>query len=147
MSPPLPPRYEDNGDAVNNIIVLTQPTSKGSIEDFGAPDKFLENVAFLFGRQSFAGETLSEGGFAPNRVSAASLLGVDEATDKKGKKYYRYDVLTRSADGDEGGRHQLISAAVSGGKLWVCKVQIGDKRWIKGANKDAQGAINSFTVA
>ena len=32
---------------------------------------------------------MSEGGFAPNRVSAASLLGVGEATDKKGKKYYR----------------------------------------------------------
>jgi hypothetical protein len=56
-------------------------------------------------------------------------------------------VLTRSADGDEGGKHNLISATVSNGKLWICRVQIGDKRWIKGANKDAQGAINSFTVA
>jgi hypothetical protein len=97
--------------------------------------------------QAFSGETLSEGGFAPNRVAAASLLDVSESTDKKGKKYYRYEVLNRSADGDEGGRHQLISASVSGGKLWICKVQIGDKRWIKGASKDAIGAINSFTVA
>jgi hypothetical protein len=141
------PSYEDNGDAVNNVVVLSQPTSKGSIDDFGAPDKFLESIGFLFGRQAFSGETLSEGGFAPNRVAAASLLDVSETTDKKGKKYYRYEVLNRSADGDEGGRHQLISASVSGGKLWICKVQIGDKRWIKGASKDAQGAVNSFTVA
>lgn len=42
------------------------------------------------------GETQSEGGFAPGRVSAASLLGVSEGTDKKGKKYYRYEFLTRS---------------------------------------------------
>lgn len=36
-----------------------------------------------------AGETLSEGGFAPNKVAAASVLDVQEATDKKGKKYYK----------------------------------------------------------
>ena len=139
--------YEDNGDAVNNVVVLTQATTKNSIEDYGAPEKFLESVSFLFGRQAFSGETLSEGGFAPNKVAAASLLDVSEATDKKGKKYYRYDVLARGSDGNEGGRHTLISAAVSGGKLWICKVQIGDKRWIKGASKEAIGAINSFTVA
>jgi photosystem II oxygen-evolving enhancer protein 2 len=53
----------------------------------------------------------------------------------------------RAADGDEGGRHQLISAAVSNGKLYILKVQIGDKRWFKGAKNDAIGALNSFTVA
>jgi hypothetical protein len=51
------------------------------------------------------------------------------------------------ADGDEGGRHQLVGATVSGGKLWMVKVQIGDKRWFKGAKKEALGAFNSFTVA
>lgn len=34
----------------------------------------------------------------------------------------------RAADGDEGGRHQLISATVNGGKLYLLKVQAGDKR-------------------
>lgn len=53
----------------------------------------------------------------------------------------------RTADGDEGGRHQLITAAVSGGNLYILKVQVGDKRWFKGADKDAKGAWNSFTVA
>jgi len=39
---------------------------------------------------------VSEGGFAANRVSAASLLDVSEDTDKKGKKYYKYELLVRS---------------------------------------------------
>jgi len=36
---------------------------------------------------------------------------------------------------------------VSGGNLYILKVQVGDKRWFKGADKDAKGAWNSFTVA
>jgi hypothetical protein len=140
-------RYEDNFDAVNNIAIIAQPTDKGSIDGFGSPDKFLEQAQFLFGKQVFAGQTVSEGGFAPNRVSAASLLDVQEDTDKKGKKYYKYELLVRTADGDEGGRHQLISATVSNGKLWICKIQVGDKRWFKGAKNEATGAFNSFTVA
>lgn len=78
-----------------------------------------------------AGETRSEGGFLPNKVAAASVLDVSEATDKKGRKYYRYQVLARSADDNEGGRHNLIAATVADNKLYLCKVQIGDKRWIK----------------
>lgn len=54
--------------------------------------------------------------------------------------------LTTTADGDEGGRHQLIKATVNGGFLYICKVQVGDKRWFKGAKKEATGAIDSFTV-
>jgi hypothetical protein len=47
---------------------------------------------------SSAGESISEGGFAANRVSAASLLDVSEDTDKKGKKYYKYELLVRSGE-------------------------------------------------
>ena len=36
-----------------------------------------------------------------------------------------------AADGDEGGRHQLINAAVSNGNLYILKCQVGDKRWFK----------------
>lgn len=141
-------RYEDNGDAVNNLVVIVQKSDKKSIEDYGSPDEFLKSVSFLFGAQTFAGETVSEGGFAPNRVSAASLLDLQTATDKKGKPYYKYEFLVRTADGDEGGRHQLISAAVgSDGNLYLLKVQIGDKRWFKGAKKEATGTWDSFTVA
>jgi hypothetical protein len=140
-------RYEDNFDAVNNVAILNLPSDKGSIDGYGAPEKFLEQVNFLFGKQNFSGKTQSEGGFAENRVSAASLLDVAEETDKKGKKYYTYELLVRSADGDEGGRHQLVKATVANGRLWVCKIQIGDKRWFKGAKNEALGTFQSFTVA
>jgi hypothetical protein len=33
--------------------------------------------------------------------------------------------VTRTADGDEGGKHQLITATVNGGKLYICKAQAG----------------------
>jgi len=78
-----------------------------------------------------AGETKSEGGFAPNKVAANSVLDVEEATDKKGRKYYKYHVLSRTADDNEGGRHQLVAAAVADNKLYVAKIQVGDKRWTK----------------
>jgi len=141
-------RYEDNFDAVNNLVILQQKVGKSSIEDLGSPDKFLQDNAYLFGDSTaFTGQTLSEGGFAPNKVSAASVLDVQEATDKSGKKYYKYEVLTRTADGDEGGRHHLLAATVSKGDLYLLKVQVGDKRWFKGAKTEALGAWNSFTVA
>jgi hypothetical protein len=140
-------RYEDNGDAVNNLVVLVQKVGKNSIEDLGSPDKFLSDNAYLFGESaSFTGTTLSEGGFAPNKLGAASVLDVQEATDKKGKKYYKYELLSRTADGNEGGRHQLVAATVSNGNLYLLKVQCGDKRWFKGAKTDAVGSWNSFTV-
>ncbi|KAJ9524261.1 hypothetical protein QJQ45_008452 [Haematococcus lacustris] len=143
-------RYEDNGDAVNHMLVLTQPTDKDSIEAYGSPEKFLESRRYpgtcpYTGQDT--GETESEGGFAPGRVSAASLLGVTAEKDKKGRTYYKYEILTRTGDGNEGGRHQLIKATVSNGSLYVLKVQAGDKRWFKGASKDCLGTLNSFTVA
>merc|ERR1712025_1409927 len=137
-------RYEDNFDAVNNLVVIKEATSKGRIEDFGSPEQFLNSFAFLFGQQSYAGKTISEGGFAPDRVSAASVLDAEGTSDKKGKTLYRFNILSRTADGDEGGRHQLISATVSGGILYILKIQAGDKRWFKGAKKEAEGVFNSF---
>jgi len=141
-------RYEDNFDAVNNLVVIKQKTDKSKIEDFGAPDAFLNNVTYLLGKQAFSGETVSEGGFAPNRVSAASILDVGTKTDKQGKTYYQYEILTRTADGDEGGRHQLITATIGSDKnLYILKVQAGDKRWFKGAKKECITATDSFVVA
>lgn len=43
-----------------------------------------------------AGETVSEGGFAPGRVSVGALLGIQMEKDKKGKTYYSWEVLTRT---------------------------------------------------
>lgn len=141
-------RYEDNFDAVTNVVVAKTKTDKRSVSDFGSLDDFLSQYSFIFGKQSFAGETQSEGGFAPNRVSAFSLLSEAEKSDSKGKKYYTYELLSRTADGDEGGRHLLVSASVgSDGNLYIAKIQCGDKRWFKGAKKEATGVFDSFIVA
>ena len=143
------------------------------MEDFGAPEAYLEKIGYLLGQQVYAGETRSEarpphssthfsahpetlvswsfvtdtspkphpntrllhtrsarveprrgevamglcgsGGFAANKVSQAAVLDVF-TKQNKGKTYYYYEVLTRTADGDEGGRHQLIAATVSDGR-------------------------------
>eukprot|EP00884_Botryococcus_braunii_P014940 jgi/Botrbrau1/23447/Bobra.106_1s0007.1 len=141
-------RYEDNFDAVNNVTIIAAKADKGSIDGYGDPAAFLNSISYVLGEQVFAGETLSEGGFKPNKVVAASLLDVATAKDKSGVNYYKYDILTRTADGDEGGRHHLITAAVGpkSGQLYICDVQIGDKRWFKGAKKEAEGITDSFTV-
>lgn len=89
-------RYEDNFDAVNNVVVIKKKSDKNNITDYGSADKFLGDQAYLFGDQSYAGSTKSEGGFAPNKVSAASLLDVKETVDQNGKKYYEYELLVRT---------------------------------------------------
>lgn len=87
-----------------------------------------------------------QGGFEPDAVATANILEVSTPV-VDGKKYYFVSVLTRTADGDEGGKHQLISATVSDGKLYICKAQAGDKRWFKGAKKFVEGTTSSFSVA
>ncbi|CAG9466007.1 unnamed protein product [Pedinophyceae sp. YPF-701] len=140
-------RYEDNGDQANNLYVSVEPASKADMSEFGEPLKWLASNALILGQQSWVGDTVSEGGFARGATASASILDVSDEKDKKGRTVYRYHVLTRSADGDEGGRHILINAVVSNGKLYVQKLQVGDKRWFKGTDKFALGSWDSFTVA
>ncbi|KAH9545266.1 hypothetical protein CY35_12G039700 [Sphagnum magellanicum] len=139
-------RYEDNFDATNNLSVSITPSSKSSIKDYGSPEDFLASVSYFLGKQSYSGKTSSEGGFSDDAVATAALLE-SSATEINGKPYYKLSVLTRTADGDEGGKHQLFVATVSDGKLYVLKAQAGDKRWFKGAKKFVEGSINSFNVA
>jgi len=140
-------RYEDNFDAVNNLVVIKQQTDKSDIGGYGKPEEFLNTFSYLLGKQSYSGKTISEGGFAPDRVSAISVLDVKSAKDKKGRNTYEFNLLGRTADGDEGGRHQLLKAVVDKGNLYILKIQVGDKRWFKGVKKEAEGAYNSFLVA
>ncbi|KAF5828341.1 23kDa polypeptide of the oxygen-evolving complex of photosystem II [Dunaliella salina] len=140
-------RYADNFDAVNNVYVVVDKTDKSSIQDYGSPEEFISQFGYLLGRQAWAGQTVSEGGFDANKVSSAALLGVATEKDKKGKTYYKFEILSRTADGNEGGRHQLVKATVSNGKLYLLKVQAGDKRWFKGTDKECLGVLDSFTVA
>lgn len=139
-------RFEDNFDATNNLSVLVQPTSKSSITEYGSPESFLSEASYLLGKQSYSGKTSSEGGFAANAVATAAVLD-SGSVDIDGKTYYKVSVLTRTADGDEGGKHQLITATVTGGKLYILKIQAGDKRWFKGAKKFVEGTDASFVVA
>ncbi|KAH7578453.1 hypothetical protein JRO89_XS01G0383700 [Xanthoceras sorbifolium] len=139
-------RYEDNFDTTSNVAVMVTPTDKKSITDYGSPEKFLAQVDYLLGKQAFFGKTSSEGGFDNDAVATANIL--ETATPQiGGKQYYFLSVLTRTADGDEGGKHQLITATVKDGKLYICKAQAGDKRWFKGARKFVESAASSFSVA
>ncbi|VFQ90917.1 unnamed protein product [Cuscuta campestris] len=139
-------RYEDNFDANSNVCVLITPTDKNSIADYGSPEEFLSQVDYLLGKQAFSGKTESEGGFDSNAVATANILETSTPV-VEGKQYYSISVLTRTADGDEGGKHQLITATVSDGKLYICKAQAGDKRWFKGARKFVESTASSFSLA
>ena len=48
-------RYEDNGDTVNNVVVLTRKSDKSSIEGYGSPDEFLNKISSMLGTQVFSG--------------------------------------------------------------------------------------------
>lgn len=139
-------RYEDNFDTTSNVSVMVTPTDKKAITDFGSPENFLAEVNYLLGKQAYFGKTDSEGGFESDAVATANILE-SSTPEIGGKKYYFVSVLTRTADGDEGGKHQLITASIKDGKLYICKAQAGDKRWFKGARKFVESAASSFSVA
>lgn len=79
-------------------------------------------------------------------MATANILE-SSTSNVSGKEYYFLSVLTRTADGDEGGKHQLIIATVDNGKLFICKAQAGDKRWFKGARKFVESTASSFSLA
>ncbi|XP_077244594.1 oxygen-evolving enhancer protein 2, chloroplastic-like [Tasmannia lanceolata] len=139
-------RYEDNVDSATNLAVMVIPTAKKSITDYGPPEEFLSQVDYLLGKQAYSGKTDSEGGFDSGAVATANILEASTPVIG-GKQYYSVSVLTRTADGTEGGKHQLITATVSDGKLYICKAQAGDKRWFKGARKFVESTASSFNVA
>ncbi|XVF60722.1 hypothetical protein PTKIN_Ptkin08bG0071000 [Pterospermum kingtungense] len=139
-------RYEDNFDSTSNVAVMVTPTDKKSVTDYGSPEEFLSKVDYLLGKQAYFGSTDAEGGFDSNAVATANILETSTPL-VGGKQYYFLSVLTRTADGDEGGKHQLITASVNDGKLYICKAQAGDKRWFKGARKFVESASSSFSLA
>ncbi|KAK4578041.1 hypothetical protein RGQ29_028249 [Quercus rubra] len=139
-------RYEDNFDSNSNVSVIINSTDKKSITDYGSPEEFLSKVDFLLGKQAYSGKTSSEGGFDNDAVATANILEVSNPVIN-GIPYYFLSVLTRTADGDEGGKHQLITATVKNGKLYICKAQAGDKRWFKGARRFVESTASSFSVA
>ncbi|KAK4278918.1 hypothetical protein QN277_016692 [Acacia crassicarpa] len=139
-------RYEDNFDANSYVTVTVTNTDKKSITDYGSPEEFLATVTYLLGKQAYFGKTDSEGGFETDAVATANILDSSSPVIG-GNQYYTVTVLTRTADGDEGGKHQLITATVKDGKLYICKAQAGDKRWFKGARRFVESTSSSFSVA
>ncbi|KAJ7965032.1 Oxygen-evolving enhancer protein 2, chloroplastic [Quillaja saponaria] len=139
-------RYEDNFDSKSNVTVTVTATDKKSITDYGSPEDFLSKVDYLLGKQAYFGKTASEGGFDPDAVATANILETSSSVIR-GTPYYFLSVLTRTADGDEGGTHHIITATVKDGKLYICKAQAGDKRWFKGARKFVENAASSFSLA
>lgn len=83
-----------------------------------------------------AGETQSEGGFAANRVSAASLLEVGTATDKKGHKLYTYGLLVRTGELKSGG---LCNVAAGGWTAWEGDLSPVGAWWQHGASNITGG--------
>ncbi|XP_024389801.2 oxygen-evolving enhancer protein 2, chloroplastic-like [Physcomitrium patens] len=139
-------RYKDNFDATNNLFVSISPTTKSTISDYRAPEKFFDQVSYLFEKQAYDGKIPSEGGFMDNAVATAAMLEAN-SEDVNGRPNYKLSVFTRTADGDEGGKHQLIAATVKDDNLYLFKAQAGHKRWFKGMKKFVEGAWNSFNVA
>nr|BAA08564.1 23 kDa polypeptide of photosystem II [Oryza sativa Japonica Group] len=138
-------RYEDNFDANSNVSVIINPTTKKTITEFGSPEEFLAQVDFLLGKQAYSGKTDSEGGFESDAVATANIL-------ESSAPVVEGSVLQRNGADEDGGRrrgrkHQLITATVNDGKLYICKAQAGDKRWFKGARKFVESAASSFSVA
>jgi len=88
--------YQDNGDLTNSLTVYSTPAGgKASVSAYGSPEAFLASVSWLFGDSTaYTGSTRSEGGFAADKIAAASLLKV-EPKEVEGKEYYTYEVLTR----------------------------------------------------
>lgn len=140
-------RWEDNFDQVSSVTMIVRPNGKNSITDMGSLDDFRNAVIVnLLGVQAWEGSSISEGGFADGQVSKAALLGQETVT-KNGKTYYNYEILTRTADGNEGGRHQIFTCAASNGNLYVMKLQAGDKRWFFGLDKELLESRAGFEVA
>lgn len=138
--------YEDNFDAVNKLSVIVTPTNKSKIEDYGSPTDYLKEVAYLLGQQTWQGDSLSEGGFKRGKTSVANVLDAGKDS-RNGKTYYTFEILTRTADGNEGGRHHLLTSTVSGGKVYTLRQQVGDKRWFKGLERENREIASAFKVA
>ena len=141
--------YTDSFDIITTLSIsrFDRFGKKKSVKDFGSMEAMIDKIAFVLGTQSYQGNTSSEGGFATNSVLQATLVDSSEE-ERNGKTYYFYNFLSRTADGDEGGKHQLVALAVGGdGYLYCYKISVGEKRWIKGGSTLTIGSWKSFNVA
>mmetsp|Transcript_36689 Transcript_36689/g.44375 ORF Transcript_36689/g.44375 Transcript_36689/m.44375 type:complete len:279 (+) Transcript_36689:123-959(+) len=143
-------RFADNmrDDGANMDVIVKNQAKGSSIQAIASLEDFLSEVTYLLGTSaSFDGETQSEGGFDANSIATGALLESEQRTDRNGRVYYTYHILTRTADGEGGGRHHLFSSTVANGKLYTLQAQALDKQWFKGSEKVLRKVMDSFTVA
>ncbi|KAF4385898.1 hypothetical protein F8388_010454 [Cannabis sativa] len=144
---------DDDSSVVSRRLALTVLIGAAALGSKVSPaDAAYGETANIFGKPKtntdflpYSGDGF-KGGFDSDAVATANILE-SSAPVIGGKQYYNLSVLTRTADGDEGGKHQLITATIKDGKLYICKAQAGDKRWFKGARKFVEDAAGSFSVA
>lgn len=146
MYPNLDMMWEDwNTTDVANVSVSVFPAKGG-----GLPSP--ADLSYLLGQDVWSSSstgtadapTMNEQGFTTGISSANLLTSADK--DVAGIKYKTYDILTRTADGSQGGRHHIISVAEKGGKLYVAQVMAGDKHWAVNQSI-AYKVRDSFAVA
>lgn len=134
------------GESVS--IIQLAGKGKKSVGEYGSLDAFVgSQVEKALGEQvvKVTGNTKVGDNFSDSR---AFVLGAEEFTDAEGTLYYRYEILTQTADGDEGGKRNYISAAVSptSGKLYALVFQQSEKKWFKEFGKTAKATWEAFRV-
>ena len=73
---------------MNNFLVSVTPTDKSNIAAYGNPEKFLEYISFLLGKQSYAGAqgwTAMRGSIGVKEVDKQELLGGDWKSVGRGR--------------------------------------------------------------
>lgn len=91
-----------------------------------------EDLKFMLGQSTWEGfgeySTVNYADKGSSDLSAGNVLDA-KVLNQDGTDYAIYELLTRTVDGSQGGRHHLMSCAVKGGKVYIAKFTCGDKHW------------------
>lgn len=137
-------RWEDFNatDYANVTVTEYKKADLPSVEDIASLGMLGEATWDGFGE--FSGID-----FTTEKSRAINAVNVLDAFNKdvNGTKYVVYELLSRTVDGSQGGRHHLISAAkAKDGKVYICKYTCGDKHWA--VNRPTAFAVrDTFIVA
>lgn len=136
-------RWEDFNSTDYANVTITVKDGEKTLEP--------QDLAFMFGESTWAGfgeyssTDLTKKQGESSAIFAANVL---EKTNKTvdGKNIQIFELLTRTVDGSQGGRHHLIAAGTKGGKTYIAKYTCGDKHWAAN-RKTAFKVRDSFKIA
>ncbi|CAM6104395.1 unnamed protein product [Calypogeia fissa] len=144
-------RYEDKRDPTTNVVVLRSPTSKSRTGK--KPEDWIREQAYLLSGsnepiQFQSGDDGKDAGrkFPGGKISIAKVLSADKPKYKQGLTYYNYEILTKQGGGQKDALHQLVSAVVNNGNLYMCRVQTDEGRWQGDLRSMAQLIVDSFQI-